>query len=478
MWNRNDQTICAISTPPGVGGIAVIRVSGPRAAAICSQFSKSISKKEADGGALESHRAYFTAFYERSGKPEAPGPFGHKVDEVVLTYFAAGRSFTGDEVVEISCHGSPFITRQILDLLVQGGARIAEKGEFTYRAFMNGRLDLVQAESVLSLIESQGRDSARLALRQLDGHISREFESLISDLTWCLAHIEASIDFIEQGIEVVDPAVLIRRLQGVARGLERLLESYRSGRLVRDGLKLVLVGEPNVGKSSLLNQLLLNDRAIVTPIAGTTRDVIEGEVVHDGIKFNISDTAGLRETRDQVEVIGIDRSRKEAEKADLLGFVFDCTAGDWERSVQLAKQLPGARKIFLLNKADAVSEAQREILRQDLTAKNAGITAGNLLFTSALDPAVRNDVFALARRTVGGLDFLGEAVISSARQFEQADYAFEMISKSLAELGENAGAEFVAMYLKEALISLQKILGQVYDDQIMDRVFKEFCLGK
>lgn len=465
MWSRNEQTICAISTPSGVGGIAVIRVSGPRALEICKKLSKSLSKKTS----VESHRAYFSEIYDLKGQ---------KIDEAVLTYFAHGKSFTGEEVVEISCHGSPFITGQILDQLVQGGAKIAEPGEFTYRAFMNNKLDLVQAESVLSLIESRNKSAARVALRQLEGHVSKEFEVLISDLTWCLAHIEASIDFIEQGIEVVDTTELTQKLERINGALEKLIQSYESGRLIKDGIKVALLGEPNVGKSSLLNLLLQNDKAIVTAIAGTTRDVIDGEVIYDSMKYIVSDTAGLRETEDEVEIIGIDRSRKEAEKADLLCFVFDATEKDFQNSFMMASQIQNSKKIFLLNKVDMVSEERLYEIQKDISMSLGLSGAEDIIPTSAKNAESRARIFKVIQATVGNLDYADEAVISSSRQFEQAQYSFEMISKSIDELKNKTGAEFVALYLKEALMSLQKILGQVYDDQIMDRIFKEFCLGK
>jgi len=463
MWNRNEQTICAISTPQGVGGIAVIRISGKEALAACKRLAKSLSPLKK----IVPRHAYLSEIFTVID----PGS-DYKIDDVLITYFAEGRSFTGEEVVEISCHGSQFITQKILESLIQSGCRMANKGEFTFRAFMNGKLDLVQAESVLALIESQSQASAKIALRQLAGHVSKQFAEQISELTWCLAHIEASIDFSEQGIEVVNNNDLIKKLKNVMLNLQKIIASYKSGKIIKEGIKVALIGEPNVGKSSLLNLLLQQDRAIVTPIAGTTRDAIEGDTVFEGIKFSICDTAGLRETQDLIESIGISKSKFEASTADIVCFVLDCSEKNWTNSLMLAAEQNKTKQIFLLNKADTIEAAQRAELIKKIDSRNT------LLFTSALQPETRRAVLLLIKASVGNLEYLNEAIISSARQHEQASYSLEMIANSVQELEQNIGAEFVALHLKEALVSLQKILGQVFDDQILDRIFKDFCLGK
>jgi tRNA modification GTPase len=464
MRDRSEQTICAISTPSGTGGIAVIRVSGPQALSCVKKIIPKLEEKK-----IESHKIYFADVFDFKK---------NKVDEVVVSYFAEKRSFTGDEVVEISCHGSSYIAQKILDLLIESGCFLAERGEFTYRAFMNNRIDLVQAESVLSLIESQNELSAKVALRQLDGHVSKSFEHIESELTWCLAHIEASIDFSTEGIDVVDVSVLISKLKILSIEIKKLIESYKAGKMIKDGIKIVLVGKPNVGKSSLLNALVLEDKAIVTDIAGTTRDVIESRTFFEGIHFHISDTAGIRETKDQIELIGVDRSQKEALKADILAIVLGLTDEDWRESIELVKLFKATKTIYLMNKSDLVAESEIAQITKKLQSYNASIQMNEVVLTSKLDSQSRNRVLTSAREIIGDLSYLDQAVLSSTRQLEGAQQATEMIDKALLELEKNLGAEFVAMYLKEALVALQRILGHVYDDQILDRVFKEFCLGK
>lgn len=464
MRNRNEETICAVSTPPGKGGIAVIRVSGSKALQHFQKLSPHFSKTTP-----QSHQAKLCAVFDLQE---------NKVDEVLATYFANGKSFTGEEVVEVSCHGSEYITAKILDLLIQAGCRLADRGEFTYRAFMNNRMDLVQAESVLSLIESQSELAAKIAIRQLDGHTSKNYLKIESDLTWCLAHIEASIDFSTEGIDVVDQKVLLNKIQEIKKSLESLINSYHSGRIIKDGVKVVLVGEPNAGKSSLLNSIVQDDKAIVTAIAGTTRDVIEGATVFKGVKYSISDTAGLRTTHDIVEKIGVEKSLKEASGADILCFILDLEKEDWTEASDKLNQLQNTRVLVIANKLDLAPETTIELVRKKLQGLSNLQKHFPVVLASALASDTRSRVLEAIETELGGFGYVEEATISSTRQFENASYAFEMIATTIAELEKNAGAEFVAMYLKEALLALQKILGHTYDDQIMDRVFKEFCLGK
>ncbi len=463
MRNRSEQTICAVSTPPGVGGIGVIRISGSEALTAARKIAPSLTKKT-----IRSHHLYFSQIKDENAE---------LIDEVVISFFEHGKSFTGEEVVEISCHGSEYISAKILELLVNNGCALAEKGEFTFRAFMNDRIDLIQAESVLSLIESQSEASARIALRQLKGHISKKFFQLESDLTWCLAHIEASIDFSTEGIEVVDPAVLLQKLVAIECQLRTVTNSYRSGRLIKEGIKVVFLGKPNAGKSSLLNLISEDEKAIVTAIAGTTRDIIQATTLREGLRFTLSDTAGLRETQDEIELIGVERSHKEASRADIVLYVLDLTDLDWHQVEDQIRQIKSPF-IILLNKSDLISERDRNSNRKKLQNLLPELDDKEVLLTSHLDPTARDRVLTAVRQKLGQLNPMDEAMITSARQYEMSQYALEMLRVSINELQKDMGAEFIAMYLKEALISIQRILGLVFDDQIMDRVFKEFCLGK
>lgn len=462
--DRDSQTICAVSTPHGVGGISVIRISGPHALEVTRKIAGFLPSK------VESHKVYFGTLQDSHTHED--------MDEVLVTYFQKGRSFTGEETLEISCHGNPQICQSILNQLIAGGARSADKGEFTYRSFMNGNVDLVQAESVLALIESQSDKAQKLALRQLKGQLSQKLEATENDITWLMAHMEAGIDFSTEGLELISNDVVINRLSDVEGALKSLVQSYKAGRILKDGVRVAFAGRPNVGKSSLLNLFLEEDRAIVTDVAGTTRDVISGDTQFNGLKFTFLDTAGIRNhTSDIVEQIGIKKSREAHTEADVVLFIFDLTTGIQPEDEELLEQLAKTNLFVIGNKLDMVQEPTQTPGFEKLT-QYADFAKRNLFFVSALDQNAR----ALVLKEISGrfsqTDLQDYVLLSNARHYENLSKALSNISRCQQLLKEGLGSEFLAIELKEALIAVQETLGKRFDDQVMDRVFKEFCLGK
>jgi len=472
--DRDSQTICAVSTPHGVGGISVIRVSGTRSLEITRKVASFLPAK------IESHKAYFGTLQDVHQNEE--------IDEVVVTYFQKGRSFTGEEVLEISCHGNPQICQKILNQLIAEGARAADRGEFTYRAFMNGRVDLVQAESVLSLIESQSDKAAKLALRQLKGQLSSKLESIENELTWLMAHMEAGIDFSTEGLELVSNETVIKKLLQIQSDLQNLVNSYNSGRLLKDGVRVALAGKPNVGKSSLLNLLLEEDRAIVTEVAGTTRDVITGDAQFAGLKLAFLDTAGIRNhTSDIVEQIGIQKSREAHLEADVVLFIYDASTGLQTEDLEILSQLANTNLYIVGNKVDKLKSAPvaEELVKQLQSVPNLekltsspDFAKRNLFFVSALDQNARPLILKEISTRFSMTDIQDNVLLSNSRHFENLSKALTNTVRCQQMLKEGMGSEFLAIELKEALIAVQETLGKRFDDQVMDRVFKEFCLGK
>jgi tRNA modification GTPase len=462
--DRDSQTICAVSTPHGVGGISVIRISGPQSLEITRKIAGFLPQK------IEAHKVYFGTLQNYHSHEE--------IDEVLVSFFQKGRSFTGEEVLEISCHGNPQICQSILNLLIAGGARSADKGEFTYRAFMNGKVDLVQAESVLALIESQSEKAQKLALRQLKGQLSVKLESLEDKFTWLMAHIEAGIDFSTEGIEVVSSNVIVEKLAEIEDSLRPLVNSYKSGRILKDGVRVAFAGCPNVGKSSLLNLILEEDRAIVTAVAGTTRDVISGDTNFNGLKFTFLDTAGIRNhASDIVEQIGIQKSREAHIEADVVLFVFDLSVGIQSEDEALLQQLSKSNLFVIGNKLDQISEPMGTAGFEKLT-QFADFDKRNLFFVSALDQNVRPLILKEISSRFSQTDQQDYVLLSNARHYENLSKALTNTVCCRELANEGLGSEFLAIELKEALIAVQETLGKRFDDQVMDRVFKEFCLGK
>jgi tRNA modification GTPase len=474
--DRDLDTICAISTPSGVGGIHVVRISGDKALKIVRQSAPFLP------ASIESHRVYFGTLVWDLIQQDF-------IDEVLVTFFRQGHSFTGEETVEISCHGSPFIANRILKVLLRDGARMADRGEFTYRSFINGKLDLVQAESVLSLIESESHKSSQIALNQLKGGLSHDLRDVESNILALLARLEISIDFTAEDVEIISKEDICHRLRLINQPIFKLLETFKLGSKIQSGFEVVLIGEPNVGKSSLLNRILAEDRAIVTEIPGTTRDLIQEQIMIKGVKVSLIDSAGIRDTSDVVEKIGVNRTRGAIEKADLVLAVFDSQN---PRLDELQEELPlvMSKVVFVGNKIDLIDDSQKAKILADLQVLLMRLNKfqnplelepfirERCIFVSSLVSESRDQMIRTIESHLDTGSFGDEAVLSQARHFENLQRASECFSRAAELANEGSSPEFLALEVKEGLIRIQETLGERFDDQVLDRVFSEFCIGK
>jgi tRNA modification GTPase len=368
------------------------------------------------------------------------------------------------------------VTSTILKELVKAGCRMAGRGEFTYRAFMNGRLDLVQAESILSLIESQSRQSAKVSLRQLQGHLSADFQTIENELLWILAHLEASIDFSTEGLETVSTSELSDRTLSLMDHVQKLVASYGQGRLITEGLQVALVGRPNAGKSSLLNALLKEDRAIVTAHAGTTRDLVEGRLSFSGVPVTFVDTAGLRETENEVEKIGIQRSRSAMERSDFVFYILDCSQPGWREDLAEFQSEMRPNSYFVFNKVDLDQDGR---LRAAAAQAVEGFSGLNGVFwVSAVTGAGLEKIEDLVACHAQSLDSETSNVVTQARHMELLKKIHSCLTRALGLMRDDSSPEFIAFELQESVRSIHELLGKEFDEQVIDRIFKEFCLGK
>ena len=449
---EDSQTICALATAHGIGAISVVRLSGSQAITIVRKLANFLPQE------LESHKIYYGILKTQDQS--------RPLDEVLISYFQQGRSFTGETTFEISCHGSQAIVSDVLQQLVEAGARPAKRGEFTYRAFMNGRLDLVQAESVLAMIESQSNRASQLALRQLQGEFSGQVRKLTDEMTWVLAHLEANIDYAAEDIQIAATDVLVQRLEKLRTDLDYWLCTYQQGRIVRDGFHIALVGRPNAGKSSLLNALAGEERAIVTPVAGTTRDFVEVTLAVNGYRVTLVDTAGLRVTDDVVEKIGVERTLDKMKSVDMVLYVADASTGVTEEDEAFFAQIPWVKTAVLWNKVDLTPPPTRRFDAASVlpvsAVSNRGLDGLRDLFGQKLAAQLSED----------------STLVSNARHFEGLVTARNAVVRSLPLVINNESPDLIALELQSGLVALYEILGLTYDDQVMDRVFKEFCLGK
>ncbi len=447
-----DDTIVAISTPPGRGGIGVVRLAGAEARTIAAPLLK--LKHD-----LQPNRAVFGDLVEPST--------GAKVDEVVVTFFAKPHSYTTDDIVEISGHGSPVVLRHVVELCLAGGARLAEPGEFTMRAFLNGRLDLTQAEAVRDLIDSQTLYQARVAAQQLGGSLAHKVAPTKQKLVELIATLEAGIDFAEDDVSVLPWDAIRARIEEVTTPLRDLAKSFAYGKLVREGLTLAIVGRPNVGKSSLFNRLVERERAIVTAMPGTTRDLVTETVSLGGIPVHLVDTAGIRHALDEAEAIGIRKSMEALADADLVLVVLDASEARNREDEELLNQVNGRKSIAVWNKCDLVDADHQIIRSRDHQIATSAVSGHGI-------DALRKRIVELA----GGGSESESAMLTNVRQQTAVNSAIDALGKARAAAEANTPHEMLLLDLYAALKALDELTGATTTDDILNLIFSTFCIGK
>ncbi len=464
MTISRTDTIAAVATPPGEGAIAVIRISGPDAIRIGDSIFRARRPLSSSPGYTLQHGLIV-------------GADGREVDEGLAAVFWAPRSYSGEDTVEISCHGGLFVTAAVLNAVLSAGARRADPGEFTRRAYLNGKMDLSRAEAVASLISSGSERAHRASLAQLHGRLAGKVEDLRSELQRLCALLEIDLDFSEEGISVVGTTEIDRSIRETKGRIERLADSFRTGKIYRDGVSVVIVGPPNAGKSSLFNALLKESRAIVTPIAGTTRDYLEENLLLEGMLFRITDTAGLRKSGDPIESEGIARTLKSVKGADVVILVAEAGKEDMHsRNLMESLQLTENQKLILVrNKIDLVP------------GEPDGVSVSNEMGRSCtvvpLSALTGKGIHALAGALV---NTLGESELSvhetvcviSERHAESLRKGAQDLSTALESLGTGMTNEFVAFDLREAVSALGEITGEITTEDVLNSIFARFCIGK
>ncbi|MBX6422309.1 tRNA uridine-5-carboxymethylaminomethyl(34) synthesis GTPase MnmE [Thermosulfurimonas sp. F29] len=459
--SRTEDTIAAIATPPGPGAIGVIKVSGPESEAILRRIFRPARPREH----FESHRLYYGHIVD----PET----GETVDEVLVALMRAPRSYTREDVLEIYAHSGYRVLTRILELVLASGARPAEPGEFTRRAFLNGRLDLAQAEAVQEIITARSDSALRLALGQLSGKLSERVHRVREVLLDLLAVVEAAVDFPEEDLEILAPPEMRRRLaEEVLKPLHGLIRASREGRIFREGIAVVLAGRPNVGKSSLLNALLREERAIVTPVPGTTRDVIEETAQIAGLPVRLIDTAGLRETTDRVEALGVARAREKLRAADVVVFLVDGSRPPEEADRRLYEEVRDRPHVPAVNKIDIASGETLESWRSFFPEEP--------VFLSALEGTGLSELSRRIFRVVTGQAALEPPEIApNLRQKAALERAAQAVERALALLEKHEPLpELLSVEIREALSALSEITGEVTTEDLLDKIFTQFCIGK
>lgn len=458
----HEDTIAAISTPLGEGGIGIVRISGPEAYNVASKIFKS---RRGDGLSSVSHRLTYGHIFDKKG---------NMVDEVLLSYMKAPYTYTREDVVEINCHGGIMPLRKTMGLVLESGARLAQPGEFTKRAFLNGRLDLAQAESVIDVIRSKTEAGLKLAVTQLQGGLSKKITIIQDKILGLLAQVEANIDFPEDDLEEATIVNMVNTSQEILDEIRLLITGAEAGKIYREGLSTVIIGRPNVGKSSLLNALLRENRAIVTEIPGTTRDIIEEYVNIKGIPIKIIDTAGLRDTQDIVEKIGVEKTREIIEQADLALLVLDAARGIEEEDLDIITGIGDKKVIFIVNKVDL----EDTFIEEREVEKLAG--GRPLLWISAeTGQGLEKLEETIEEMVMGGQVEISDAVmVSNIRHKQSLENAEEHLVETIDGLKRNLPVDVVSIDIRAAWESLGEITGSTVTEDLLDRIFRDFCIGK
>lgn len=459
--------IIALATPSGAGAIGVIRLSGKNIIQKSSSFFKSINGKNLSK--QKSHTIHLGHIVD-----------GERIlDQVLISLFKGPYSYTGEDVVEISCHGSLYIQQQIIQLFLRNGFRVADAGEFTLRAFLNGKMDLSQAEAVADLIASDNEASHKIAVQQMRGGFSHEIQQLREELLNFASLIELELDFAEEDVEFADRTQFKELVSRIREVLRRLIDSFAVGNVIKNGIPVAIVGEPNVGKSTLLNALLNEERAIVSEIAGTTRDTIEDEISIGGFGFRFIDTAGIRDTEDVVETIGIKKTFEKIEQAQVVIFLVDgiklmagnhILEGIKTEFEKIKNKYPQKPLIFLINKKDILSEEQLLTIKEKLSTA--------LLLSAKTGEGIENLTNQLLSFINSGALRNNETVVTNTRHYNSLLKALEAIEKVQKGMGENIPSDLMAIDVKDALYHLGEITGQVTNDELLGNIFANFCIGK
>jgi tRNA modification GTPase len=469
------ETIVALATPSGAGAIAIIRLSGTHAITIASEVFQSVSGK--DITKQKTHTIHLGHIVDSS---TSSGQVGKVYDQVLLSIFKGPNSYTGENVVEISCHGSTFIQQQIIQLLLRKGAKMAQAGEFTLRAFLNGKLDLSQAEAVADLIASDNEASHQIAMQQMRGGFSNEIAKLREELLNFASLIELELDFAEEDVEFADRTAFHDLVERIEFVLKRLIDSFAVGNVIKNGIPVAIVGEPNVGKSTLLNALLNEERAIVSDIAGTTRDTIEDELVIEGIGFRFIDTAGIRETKDVVESIGIQKTFEKIEQAQVVILLLDAKelqVSGLKFQVEIEKiknKFPLKPLVVILNKVDLLTTDEVETIRQELETLNLKLITISAKQKIGIDE-LKNTLLSFVN--TGALRN-NETIVTNTRHYDSLLKALEEIQKVKWGLDSGISSDLMAIDIRSALHYFGEITGEVTNDELLGNIFANFCIGK